>query len=185
MAEVKVSQEVLMNGFLEVFRNVGYEGASLNELARATGLKKSSLYHRFPEGKQQMAREVLEHVGSRMRKDIVNVLLGDADKVKRLNTAVRHLDDLYASGKNACILRTLSMETGLELFSGLIRKSFEDFVRGFEKLAMDFDYPKHEAREVAESILIMVQGSLIVTKAMDNSRYFQRSLIDIKNLFLE
>ena len=42
-----------------VFRDVGYEGATLSALAAATGLQKASLYHRYPGGKQQMADEVL------------------------------------------------------------------------------------------------------------------------------
>lgn len=41
-----------------VFRDHGYEGASLADLSRATKLGKSSLYHHFPRGKEQMAEAV-------------------------------------------------------------------------------------------------------------------------------
>ncbi len=46
----------------EVFRELGYEGASLNEITERTGIGKGSLYHFFPGGKEQMAVEVLDHV---------------------------------------------------------------------------------------------------------------------------
>ena len=62
MANLKYSQNDVIQSLLEVFRKVGYDGASLQQLANATGLKKSSLYHRFPEGKKQMAEEVLKAV---------------------------------------------------------------------------------------------------------------------------
>jgi len=42
-----------------VFRERGYEAASLAVLSKAAGLQKASLYHRFPGGKRQMAEEVL------------------------------------------------------------------------------------------------------------------------------
>ncbi len=65
----------------EVFRRVGYDGASLEELAKATGLKKSSLYHRFPEGKRQMATEVLRFAGQWVKENITDVLKRDTESV--------------------------------------------------------------------------------------------------------
>jgi len=46
----------------EVFRELGYEGASLNEITERTGIGKGSLYHFFPGGKELMVVEVLDHV---------------------------------------------------------------------------------------------------------------------------
>ena len=55
----KIEDDVLLDRLAETFKDVGYEGASLSVLSDATGLKKSSLYHRFPDGKAQMAQEVM------------------------------------------------------------------------------------------------------------------------------
>ncbi|WP_164094666.1 TetR family transcriptional regulator, partial [Serratia marcescens] len=43
----------------EVFREHGYEGASLAVIGARTGLGKGSLYHAFPGGKEEMASAVL------------------------------------------------------------------------------------------------------------------------------
>jgi len=55
MRPKKVLDETILKGLAEVFRSKGYEGASLKDLSEATGLKKASLYHRFPNGKSEMA----------------------------------------------------------------------------------------------------------------------------------
>ena len=55
MRPQKTLDEDVLAGLTEVFQSKGYEAASLQDLARATGLKKASLYHRFPGGKKQMA----------------------------------------------------------------------------------------------------------------------------------
>ena len=47
-----------------VFRQHGYEGATLSKISEATGLGRASLYHHFPGGKQEMARAVLESVAA-------------------------------------------------------------------------------------------------------------------------
>ncbi|MEP1782811.1 TetR/AcrR family transcriptional regulator [Reichenbachiella sp.] len=184
MAEVKVGQEELMLGFLEIFRKAGYQGASLNALAKASGLKKSSLYHRFPEGKQQMAKEVLAYIGNLMRTNVTQVLLNDSDKKQRLKTAIKNINELYANGKSACVLRTLSMETGLGLFSGLISQIFDDFVLGFSKLAADFGFAEAECKKIAEGVLVKIQGSLIISNAVENTSLFKNTLKEIENSFL-
>ncbi len=57
MAPRLVSDSDLLERLGLLFRANGYDGSSLGDIAAATGLQKSSLYHRFPGGKQQMASE--------------------------------------------------------------------------------------------------------------------------------
>ena len=47
----------------EVFREHGFEGASLSLISERTGLGKGSLYHFFPGGKEEMAAAVLDDIG--------------------------------------------------------------------------------------------------------------------------
>ena len=58
MAHPKYTHSEVIGNLMHVFRTVGYDGASLSELASPTGLKKASLYHRFPNGKKEMAEVV-------------------------------------------------------------------------------------------------------------------------------
>ena len=53
-------REAAIAALAEVFRERGYEGASLAALSEASGLGKASLYHFFPKGKEEM-------LGSRAR----------------------------------------------------------------------------------------------------------------------
>jgi len=69
---------------LELFRRQGYAGVSIADVSKATGLGKSSLYHHFPEGKEQMAREVLQHVEAGVRESFVAPLKAEGDPHERL-----------------------------------------------------------------------------------------------------
>ena len=62
MPAKKIDEAFLIDQLGKVFRIHGYEGASLSLIAEATGLKRASLYHRFPGGKEEMAEAVLTHV---------------------------------------------------------------------------------------------------------------------------
>ena len=180
MARKKFSQEEIIEEFFEVFRAVGYEGTSLEDLATASGMRKSSLYHHFPGGKKQMAEAVLKHTNLWIKSNITNVLNADSDPEKRLVKALKAINELYDGGKKACILRALSMDTGLHLFSTLINEAFEDLLGGFTKLLIDMRYDKKEAIRHSENILMMIQGALIVGKGIGDDRLFPRLLREIK-----
>ena len=59
-----VTDDQLLTALVGLFGDRGFDSASLADIALATGLQKSSLYHRFPGGKQQMATEVANRIGS-------------------------------------------------------------------------------------------------------------------------
>ena len=56
---VKVSQQEIVVAARELFRTQGYAGASMQDLADHVGLKKASLYSRFPD-KEALVSEVLQ-----------------------------------------------------------------------------------------------------------------------------
>ncbi|NJR74520.1 MAG: helix-turn-helix transcriptional regulator, partial [Scytonema sp. CRU_2_7] len=53
------SKEKVIVQLTKVFRQYGYEGATLARLSEATGLGKASLSSPFPKGKEEMAAAVL------------------------------------------------------------------------------------------------------------------------------
>ncbi len=84
MAHPKIEHEELVEKLFEVFRESGYEGASLMQLSEATGLKKPSLYHRFPGGKEEMVEIVLDYADKYMREQVIKVLEGEGEAFERL-----------------------------------------------------------------------------------------------------
>jgi TetR/AcrR family transcriptional repressor of lmrAB and yxaGH operons len=71
-----------------VFRDRGYEGASLADLSRATGLGKSSLYHHFPNGKEQMAEAVLEKGKAFIQSAVVDVATSSSPLRARIRKVI-------------------------------------------------------------------------------------------------
>ena len=57
-----LSKPEMLDRLMNLFRDKGFDGASLADISTATGLGKSSLYHHFPNGKEEIARQVLPDV---------------------------------------------------------------------------------------------------------------------------
>lgn len=186
MRPQKVEHKELMEGLLLVLRAKGYDGASLSDLATATGLKKASLYHRFPGGKQEMTEAVLAYVAEWVEINILQVLTDDRQAApERLQAALQHIDALYHRGKSICIFRALSTHTGLELFGQQIRSGMEKYITAFTRLGEDVGMDTEQARRAAVQTLIDIQGALIVSKGLQQQTLFGETLKQIENRYAE
>ncbi|MEL6253321.1 MAG: TetR/AcrR family transcriptional regulator [Bacteroidota bacterium] len=184
MRPQKVNDESLMAGLLEVLRNKGYDGASLTELSMATGLKKASLYHRFPGGKRQIAESVMLGVRTWMKEEILNVLKSKKLKPKeRLNIALNKIEEFYAWGEKSCILRALSMDSGMEQVGDLVQASMLSWQKGFLKLGQDMGLSKKKAEKRALESLILIQGSLVVAKGSRSPEAFKYAIDRIHSIY--
>ena len=186
MAVVKVTDEVVIEQLLTVFRSVGYDGATMADLAQATGLQKASLYHRFPDGKQAMAQAVLEYIGQMSQTDIVAVLSNTAvPPAKRLKTALAVIDSLYGRGQLSCVLRALSLGSAADKFREQIAGIFSGWLTGFTRLALDLGKTEAEARRLAQSVIVRVQGVLILAQTLQQPDLFGQTLDEIEANFLQ
>lgn len=185
MRPQKVLDIEILAGLTKVFRSKGYDGASLAELAEATGLKKASLYHRFPGGKQEMAAAVLSHIEEWVSTHIFQVLDNKEKEPRdRLKDGLTGIRTLYNGGNEVCIFRALSMESGLELFEKQIANGLQEWIGAFENIGTELGFSTSIAQSLALQTLIDIQGSLIVTKGLSEISIFENTLQKIENNYL-
>ncbi|WP_308993265.1 TetR/AcrR family transcriptional regulator [Mariniflexile litorale] len=184
MRPQKIEEQDMLDGFAKLFREKGYEGTSLAELAEVTGLKKASLYHRFPKGKEEMAQAVLLHVNNWVEENVFNTLTNQLLSPKeRLKNGLQSIKELYAEGNNPCLLQTFSMQSGVNLFNQLINDSMSHWVDAFTNIGLAFDLTLYVAKEKAIQVLIDIQGSLIVSRGFNNPNIFINTLNNIEVIY--
>ena len=184
MRPQKVEDKALLQGLMSVLRSKGYDGASLNDLAASSGLQKASLYHRFPGGKKEITAAVLQFANEWLQNHVYKPLTDEKIKPsKRLTQVLANIDALYAGGEDACILRALSMDSGIELFGSQIKESMQLWIDGFTTVGVALGFNKKEAQAKAHQVLIGVQGSLVVCKGLNSRAFFESTLKSIKNMY--
>lgn len=185
MRPQKVLDKEIIDGLTQVFRTKGYEGASLKELAEVTGLKKASLYHRFPNGKEEMASAVLSNSVKWGEEVLFEALANEEDTPKkRLKQGLAHIRSIYKGGEESCVFRAMSMQTGLELFETQLHDGMGKWVKAFKDLGLAFGLTAKTAADFAEQTLIDIQGSLVVTKCMGDTSIFDKALKRIENRYI-
>ena len=185
MRPQKVLDIDMITKLTEVFRERGYEGTSLAEIAKATGLKKASLYHRFPNGKQEMAEAVLTHVDEWVETHIFKVLLDESrTPEERLVAGLDSIRNFYNNGEQVCVFRALSMKSGLELFQIQIENGMKRWIEVFEIVGKTFQISPSKAKEEAIQTLVEIQGSLILVKGLSDLKIFENTLQKIRNRYI-
>ncbi len=185
MRPQKVDQKEVLEGMMEVLRAKGYDGTTLNDLANASGLQKASLYHRFPGGKEEIARAVLEHSGEWLNVHLHQIIADEAKSPEeQLELVMANIQMLYRNGESICILRSLSMDNAIALVGKPIKTEMLKWINSFTQLGINFGFEPVVAERMAYEGLIKVQGSLVVAKGLGNNTAFQQALISIKNMYL-
>jgi AcrR family transcriptional regulator len=172
-----LSDEDLIDRLTGVFADTGYEGASLTLLAEASGLKRASLYHRFPGGKLQMAREVLDRTWAQIENGVMAPLRDSGSAAVRAGKVVKALDALYDGGRRACLLNMLAASRIDESPMGpAIRDALRAMVDGFTVLARDAGAGKKKARRKGEQVVMLLQGALILSRGTGDTAPFRSVL---------
>lgn len=185
MRPQKVENQSVINGLMSVLMAKGYEGATLNELADATGLKKASLYHRFPEGKKEIAAAVLTFVNEWVNENIYMLLTNKAiSPIERLDKVLKNIDMLYDKGENSCIIRAMSLDASLEIFGEQVKETLQLWLNGFIELGISLGFTKDIATDKAYQTLINIQGSLVVSKGLGLTYAFDMALKNIKKSYV-
>lgn len=187
MARTKsIDDETLIIKLTQAFRDYGYEGASLNILSKATGLKKASLYHRFPGGKEQMALEVLSRAGQWVGENIVAPLTSDIKPEKKIKIMVKKLDEFYTGGNDSCLLNMLSSpEIVKGPFTTHIKEAFEVWISTLSDVLVEYGFSKKESRQRAENAVAMIQGSLVMSRGMNDTKHFRNFLNNLPKMLLD
>lgn len=175
----RVEDEKLLERLMRVFRTHGYEGASLSRISEATGLQRASLYHRFPNGKAEMAQAVLEHATAWLEEHALAPLSGPGEPADRLREMCARLDAFYEGGRRPCILEALSLGNGDNPFRVGTRRAIQRWMNAIADVLGETGVATPEAERRARDAVIRIQGSLVVARATGDPGVFRETLTEL------
>ena len=180
-----MSKEKAIAKLIPIFRQYGYEGATLSRLSKATGLGRSSLYHHFPKGKEEMATEVLAYVHQCFETMILAPLHSNDEPDQRLRIMCKNLDQFYSQGQETCLLNVISFGEGNDLFHTSIQQSLKTWIEELAKVLVEAGIEPNIAHSRAEEAVILIQGALVLVRGLDDTTPFQRVMASLPERLLQ
>lgn len=169
-------RDEVVERLMKVVRQRGYDGASLAELSKATGLGRSSLYHYFPDGKDDMVRAVLEQLEQGLRGLIFEPLRGPGPPRRRLEQMIKAVNAYYRGGREACVLGNLVLGTSRTRFQARLRSIFDQWTDAVAGALTEAGMSRAEGQALAEDAVVRLEGALIVAAGTEDPAVFTRTL---------
>ena len=167
-----LTRDQLLSRLCDTFRRYGYEGASMARIAEATGLGKASLYHYFPEGKQQMAASVLDWAVLWFENNVFAPLKSTHPPRQRIVSMLDSLTDYYALGQCACLPALFGMAAERDLFAEALRDFYQRWLEALSQALTDSGLARDIANRRADEALERIQGALVLARGMQDTKLF-------------
>ncbi|MGH6859469.1 MAG: TetR/AcrR family transcriptional regulator [Phyllobacterium sp.] len=176
MARMVAERADLIPVLAEIFREHGFEGASLSVITRRTGLGKGSLYHFFPGGKQEMADAVLAEIDAWFENNVYRPLRDTEDPRQAIDAMCRAVMNYFHSGRRICLAGAFAVDNVRDRFPGRIDAYFSAWRTSLAGALQRTGHAASEAERLAEETVIAIQGALVLARALSEPGIFERAI---------
>lgn len=158
----------------EIFREHGYEGASLAIICRRTGLGKGSLYNFFPGGKEEMASAVLAEIDVWFETNVFVPLLENPEPARAIATTFDATETYFRSGRRVCLVGVFALDETRDRFGSKVQSYFSRWADALTSAIARAGMPPDHAKILSEEALAAIQGGLVMARALNDPGVFQR-----------
>jgi TetR/AcrR family transcriptional repressor of lmrAB and yxaGH operons len=161
------SRAALVDNAATLFRRQGYAATGLNQILDEAGVKAGSLYHHFPQGKQQLAAAVVESAGA----DIEQLLRRFLSTGRPVADIVDRWIDLLAAGlagdhRDGCPIEPIATESvnASPTVRAASARAFAGWCAAVEGRLRTDGWSGDHAKTVALAVISLIEGALILSR---------------------
>lgn len=170
------AREDLLAKLFELFARRGFEGVSIGDISLATGLGRSSLYHHFPGGKDEMALGVVAFARRALSAGALEALRREGPVGARIDAMLAAVSEIYACGARPCVLAALLSSAPEGPLSRAVADVFAEWVNALADAVAGVGVSAAEARARARAALALIQGGLVMSRALGDPAAFQEAV---------
>ena len=184
MTKAERTRQHIIQRVAPVFNKQGYAGTALSDIEVVSGLTKGAIYSHFGN-KDNLAIACFEHNLVPLQKGLIRALSGAGNSYSRLKASINfyreHFEAVAQNG--GCPLMNTSIEADdtLPFLKERVKRAIESWRRELISLV---EQGKREgcietnvdAGGFATSMIGMIEGGILLAKAMDDARYFHQVL---------
>ena len=152
----------------DLFARQGYQATGLNQILEESGAPKGSLYHYFPEGKEELAEAALATARRELLAALDAVFEQSSSFGEALGTVMRFFEArLRDSGYQVgCPAATIALEEAAtsDRLQAVCRDLYRDWGARFARALVSAGWPEERARSLGVLTLASVQGALLLAR---------------------
>ena len=164
----------------ELLHAKGYLGVSMDDVANGIGVRKPTLYHHFPAGKEQMILEIAMNVMAEFEKRLLRALRGQNTVRDQLTAIVRWrlASPLGTERRIREAAGHMSSESQQKIFTALISQLFMHVHQVFAAGINSNQLRGHNSRLVSTAFIAVI-SELVEMQQAPSSKAEIREVVDL------
>jgi TetR/AcrR family transcriptional repressor of lmrAB and yxaGH operons len=166
-----------------LFRRQGYAATGLNQILGEAGVKAGSLYHHFPDGKQELAAAVVESAGTQIEQVLRAALAGDTPVTDVVNRWLDMLSTgLAADCRDGCPVEPIATEAvhASELARRAAARAFESWCAAIAERLHTDGFAR--ADEAALAVVSIIEGALVLSRTSGDAAALNSAKTAVRKL---
>lgn len=160
------AKDQLIETASRLFRLRGYHGVGLKEIIEESGTAKGSLYHYFPEGKEQLAIAAIEHtkrfVSDKVQEDLAKI----GDPVQAIQAHIHKLSGEFSKESVFGMpIGTIAGETYLtnEPIRVACQSVFNEWQALYQEKLASSGFSEKQSADYALMLIALIEGGILLS----------------------
>ena len=171
------SRRRMIEAAIDLMRGSGLSGAGINEIVRVSAAPKGSVYHFFPNGKQQIVTEALTDYSGRVAGFIETALAARSAAPEKVKSLFEGFARRVEQGEflRSCAFGAvcLDLDSESEALRVVVADAFEEWTG---LIGRHFDFgDSRRGRSFAGLVLTAIEGAYIRARAERSGRPFREA----------
>jgi TetR/AcrR family transcriptional repressor of lmrAB and yxaGH operons len=179
-------QEIVRSAAL-LFRRQGYAATGTSQILAVSGAPRGSLYHYFPQGKEQIGQAAVDYAGELVTSTLTRLIEQNATPGAALREYGRLLGEwLQESGfQDGCPITTtlLELAPASEAVSAAGRRAFADWADVMSRALVAAGAEPHQAQRLATLAIASIEGALVLARVHQDRHVVTAVAKDVADLF--
>src|SRR5690349_18346490 len=161
------SRAALVESAALLFRRQGYAATGVNQILESADVKAGSLYHHFPDGKQQLAAAVVDVVGGDIERRLRSFLASDLAVADIVDAWI----DLMSAGlssdrRDGCPIEPIATESvnASPQVRDASARAFGGWCSAVADRLRSDGWPADDAQQTALAVIALLEGALILSR---------------------
>jgi TetR/AcrR family transcriptional regulator, lmrAB and yxaGH operons repressor len=180
------SRAALLDSAAVLFRRQGYAATGVNQILECADVKAGSLYHHFPDGKQELAAAVVDVVGGDIERRLRSLLGSDVAVADIIDAWVDVMSaGLSSDQRDGCPIEPIATESvnASPQVRDASAKAFGGWCSAFADRLRRDGWAADDAHQTALAVVALLEGALILSRiagdaaALDAAKAAARTLL--------
>lgn len=186
MSEEQSPRHRILHAVSDLMEMHGYHATGLNDIVRSSGAPKGSLYHYFPDGKEEMAAETIQARGHMVAEHIRSQLAAIDDPAeaiyKMMSDMAAHMQQHQCKRGAPIASVALEMSGSSERIREACEAAYSSWQEIFKAKLVMSGIPTSEADALALHIVTAIEGVMVISRTRQTSEPILQSATILRDL---